>query len=193
MKAQKKPAKRMEVMLLIAASIVLIALSLCVVLEIDNWTFQLDKGYDTIANNPQLTILERTIIRIKAKMVIDEENAAVLLNIPYDINWKIQVDGNNAVIMKTDDSMLAVHVNRGAHIIEIQYQPEELFLYLGLAVVVLVFICLLAKKKKAVPEVMEEDTEETLKTVETEEIVEAPTEDLIQKESQNDDLWEFMA
>ena len=187
MKGQKRVSGGLRILCVIVILIVLALFAPWLVTEINNRMEQMKTEYDILLNHPDFTVLESTPIRIKAKIVVEEDNLPFPLNVPCSKNWKVQIDGKNEAIIKNGDAAMALNIDSGAHILEIQYQLKEVMMVLGIFVVVAVLlICLLVKKnKKVIPETEKEDEE--MQVIETAQAVEEAST------VSDDDLWEFKA
>ncbi|MCL5097518.1 MAG: YfhO family protein, partial [Candidatus Omnitrophica bacterium] len=87
-------------------------------------------------------------VRLEAKV---DAPAVLLLNDKYDRDWKVQVDGRPAPVLRCNYIMRGVFLKPGSHTIEFRYLPPVTSLYISLAAWVLgLGICgFLAASRKA--------------------------------------------
>lgn len=65
----------------------------------------------------------------------------LLYTIPYDMSWKILVDGEETEAVKVFDALLAISMDSGEHIVELAYQPRGLVPGIIISSVTLLFMC----------------------------------------------------
>ena len=87
--------------------------------------------HDTIISN-QLVINSHNSSHIEGTVDVQSDYEYMLFTIPYEKSWVIKVDGNIISSEKAFDTLTAVKVTKGYHIIELQYIPAGF--YLGLIV-----------------------------------------------------------
>ena len=87
--------------------------------------------HDTIISN-QLVINSHNSSHIEGTVDVQSDYDYMLFTIPYEKSWVIKVDGNIISSEKAFDTLTAVKVTKGYHIIELQYIPAGF--YLGLIV-----------------------------------------------------------
>lgn len=190
MKGQKGISVGLRILCVIVIIIVLALFAPRLVSEINNRVEQMKTEYDILLNHPEFTVLESTLIRIKAKVVVEEDNLPFSLSIPYSKNWKVQIDGKNEALIKNGDAAMALNIDSGAHILEIQYQLKDIMMVLGIFVIIVVLLIylLVKKNKKVIPETEKEDEEvQIIETAQTAQAVEETST------ISDDDLWEFKA
>jgi len=76
-------------------------------------------------------------------------NRYVLFTIPYEEDWKVGVDGNNANIVKVFDTLIAVEIPEGTHSITLRYEPGNMYLGITITIfscaILLVWIIIMAR------------------------------------------------
>lgn len=85
--------------------------------------------------------------------VDNNKNGYLLLPIPYEKGWSIQVDGEYADILKADSGFMTIFLNQGHHTIDVNYRfPGEkcgsIFAAIGVIIVFLECAYLVARKRK---------------------------------------------
>jgi len=179
--------------------------------------------YDMLSEHSNWKLLDYNGIYVRAKVVAEQENEELILAIPYNKNWKVEVDGKSVLVNPIDDNFTGIFLKRGAHILDMKYQPKELVISVicfATALFLLVYLIVKGKKmtiedellnavEESVERIMEEEmeatvdevTEEPLQTVTeepqkeatTEVVVEQQKEELQEELEKREDLWEFRA
>lgn len=57
--------------------------------------------------------------------VESQKNAVLFFMIPFDNNWRVYVDGEQATIEKVDYGFMGVKIGKGKHIIRLEYIPDS--------------------------------------------------------------------
>lgn len=87
--------------------------------------------------------------RVYAEFSVLEKDSVLLLTIPYNENWKIEVDGVSVSPIETVGALMAIEVPTGEHIIEMKYQPKGLALggMVSLIALITLIIVIMVDKK----------------------------------------------
>lgn len=81
-----------------------------------------EAAYAALADE-QLEITEFSDTEIKGR--INAQRRGILyLSIPYEMGWKIYIDGKRATSLKVLDAMLGAEIGAGEHEIRLKYSPE---------------------------------------------------------------------
>ena len=158
--------------------------------------------YDVLSEHSNWKLLDYNGIYVRAKVVAEQENEELILAIPYDKNWKVEVDGRQVAARPVEENFTGVLIKRGAHILDMKYQPRELVISVTcflVAMFLLGYAIIKGKKMimedevtnavaEAVKKIMEEAAEAPLDEV-TEEPVQVITEEP-QKEATTEDVVE---
>ena len=84
---------------------------------------ELYKEAMTELNDSPLDITEHTDTYLKGDIEVNEGDDLLFTTIPYDEGWRVKIDGEDAELVKTADSMLAVKITSGKHTVEMNYLP----------------------------------------------------------------------
>jgi hypothetical protein len=93
--------------------------------------------------------LNRVVLRVGAPV-----DGYVALFDSYDPDWKADVDGEPATLMRADGLFRAVHLRRGIHVVTFRYRPSRLYLGAGvsaLTALVLGVWCFGARRRRTSP------------------------------------------
>jgi uncharacterized membrane protein YfhO len=85
--------------------------------------------------------------KIKGNIKIEDTEKTLFVSIPFDKGWKAKVDGKSRYLMKANLGFMAVNLEKGNHVIEIDYKQP--FLYQGIitsSVSFIIMVILLWKK-----------------------------------------------
>ncbi len=112
---------------------------------------------DVIFYEERLSVLEDYVNEINHNEVIIKENSSsnlrievtsdkeyLLMTIPYDEGWYVKNNNKEVKIEKAFDNLLAIKLDKGTNIIEINYVPKGF--YIGLIISLLTLILLLIVK-----------------------------------------------
>lgn len=91
-----------------------------VVFALDRAAFE--AAYTDLADE-QLVITEFGDTEIKGR-INAQKRGILYLSIPYEMGWKIYIDGKRATSLKVLDAMLGAEVGAGEHEIRLKYSPE---------------------------------------------------------------------
>jgi hypothetical protein len=80
---------------------------------------------------PSATFLEDGLNRVVVRATLPADGYLALFD-SYSPDWKVDVDGASASVMRADGLFRAVHLTRGQHVVSFTYRPRAL--YLGAAV-----------------------------------------------------------
>lgn len=100
-------------------------------IEIDNAYFYyenkdvLNDWYKEIENNKS-DVEKITSSHLLVRANINDDESTMVFTIPYDTDWHVVVDGKKINTKKVMDSLLAIDVEKGNHIIEMKYIPRGL-------------------------------------------------------------------
>ena len=87
----------------------------------------INDAYNTIKNNGILNVVEHKDDYIKAN--IDTETGNIYTSIPYDLNWKVLVDGkeiDDSELYVVGGSLIGLQVEKGEHNIEFIYETPNM-------------------------------------------------------------------
>ncbi len=87
---------------------------------------------------------------IRGRVAADEEHSVLFTSIPYDIDWKVRIDGREVETYAVfNNAFLACDISPGMHEVEFVYKDSSLVLGLGaFAIGVLLFLVLIRKNKQ---------------------------------------------
>lgn len=88
---------------------------------------------------------------INANINVDDDNSLVYTYIPYDLNWKVYVDGNLVDILKANYGFIAFNIDKGEHSVQFIYEVNNSYNYISLASaggIIIIAILSLIKKRK---------------------------------------------
>ncbi len=71
------------------------------------------------------------------------EDGYVLMTIPFDAGWKIQVDGQSVETKALDDGLVLFDIPKGTHQVTMHFTPDKLLLGAGISLVSLMVLTLL--------------------------------------------------
>lgn len=151
--------------------------------------------YDMLSEHPNWKLLDYNGIYVSAKVVAEKENEELILAIPYNKNWKAEVDGKPVSTNPTEDNFTGILLKRGAHILDMKYQPMELALSvtcLVMSSLLLIYVSVKGKKM-TIDESVQTVTEELQKEVTAENVLEQRKEELKEGLEKREDLWEYEA
>jgi Predicted membrane protein len=86
--------------------------------------YEFDKFYEKISEN-QFEILENNGNYIKGT-INSEKGGVLFLTIPYEPGWSVMVDGKKAEHYEVIDSFIAIDLDVGEHVIELEYHVPGL-------------------------------------------------------------------
>lgn len=108
-----------------------------------------------------------------------QKDGVLYTSIPYDEGWSCTVDGQSAKLVSVGDALCGFKISAGQHHVELKYTARGLQLGLIIScasLLLLVLFVLLGKRtKKAVPAIADESTDDAEIEAETEIAVEAET------------------
>ncbi|WP_071393147.1 YfhO family protein [Bacillus tuaregi] len=85
---------------------------------------------------------------ISGEITVQEDNQRLFLSIPYDENWKVDVNGVQAEIQKVGRFM-AIPLDKGKHTIQLSYVPTTLLITLGVSLLSFIsYLLSLAYKRR---------------------------------------------
>jgi hypothetical protein len=90
---------------------------------------------------PSATFVEDGLNRVVVRATLPADGYLALFD-TYDPDWKVDVDGAPAPLMRANGLFRAVHLTRGQHIVSFTYRPRAL--YIGAAISALTAVALLA-------------------------------------------------
>jgi uncharacterized membrane protein YfhO len=111
----------------------------------------LQTAYSQIQNNGILNVIDHTESYIKAE--IDLTTDFIFTSIPYDKNWKIEIDGIPAgdnEIFLVGNAYIGIKTSQGHHEITFTYKQTELYtgiIVSAIAICILFSIAIIEKKK----------------------------------------------
>lgn len=79
---------------------------------------------------------------------VSEENRVLLFTVPHDKGWRAEVDGQPAEIVTALDTLIALELEPGEHIVELRFTPPGLYAGLAISASALLLFILLIKRKK---------------------------------------------
>ena len=79
---------------------------------------------------------------------VSEENRVLLFTVPHDKGWRAEVDGQPAEIVTALDTLIALELEPGEHIVELRFTPPGLHAGLAISASALLLFILLIKRKK---------------------------------------------
>lgn len=98
-----------------------------------------------------MDIIEMSDTSVSAT-ILATEDGMLFTSIPYDPGWSVLVDGEKSSISKIGDSLLAVELTKGEHLVKFNFWPRGLTLGLlasGFSFIVVIgLLCRLVRKKK---------------------------------------------
>lgn len=100
-------------------------------IEIDNVYFYyenkevLNEWYQDAANGKS-EVQKITSSHLIFNTEVNNEESTMVFTIPYDTDWHVKLDGNKIETKQVMNSLLAIDVKKGSHIIEMQYIPRGL-------------------------------------------------------------------
>lgn len=95
--------------------------------------------YDTLLKNGcNVTKLSSSKLLIDANV---NNKQYLLLTIPYETGWKILIDGKRTDAVLVLDTLLAIPISDGKHVVELMYTPEGLKTGITISIISL-FLCL---------------------------------------------------
>jgi Predicted membrane protein len=109
--------------------------------------------FDEIINelkNNQLTITEINDSYIKGFVEATENKTVLFTSIAYDDNWDIYVDGKKHNKIKILDTLLAIELEPGEHIIEFKYKPKEFYTGLLISTITILLVTLFRLKRSLI-------------------------------------------
>jgi len=125
-------------------------------------------GFNELAKN-QFEIDEWSDTCFKGSITLTDERSTVFTSIPYDTNWRVWVDGEEAEVYEMLQALVAFDAEAGTHDVVIRYVPKQLHIGLAItavsaAILVCIYICgrILKKRENFEVEIVEvsEETEE---------------------------------
>ena len=82
------------------------------------------KKYYERLSKEQVDLKQVSGREFEGKINMESENPYVLFTIPYDEGWKINVDGKPAEVCKVQNSLIAVKIEKGEHVINMKFVPK---------------------------------------------------------------------
>ena len=79
---------------------------------------------------------------------VSEENRVLLFTVPHDKGWRAEVDGQPAEIVTALDTLIALELEPGEHIVELRFTPPGLYAGLAISASALLLFILLIKRKR---------------------------------------------
>lgn len=107
------------------------------------------KMYYNKLSKEQMDLTKKSETEYEGKINIESDNKYVLFTIPYDEGWSAKVDGKEVEIIRVQEELMAVKVDKGEHEISLKFIPKGF--YIGLTVSVLgaiSFIIILIQRKR---------------------------------------------
>ena len=101
-----------------------------------------------ISDNPSVLNDKESSARISGDITCDRDGI-LYIPVPYDSNWKVEVDGKEAKVYVANTGFCAINISEGYHELEISYEAKELKLgmgCLGVAIVMAVIYYFLSKQ-----------------------------------------------
>lgn len=65
---------------------------------------------------------------LKGSVTMTEDNPYLMFSIPYEKDWKVEIDGKKADTFAVVDALMAVEIEPGEHFVEIKYVPRGLYI-----------------------------------------------------------------
>lgn len=87
-----------------------------------------------ILKSQQLDITEFSDTKINGTINVTNEDGLLYTSIPYDDGWHVRIDGEEADLVKVQNSLLAVRITPGEHEIEMHYMPKCFVIGLSLTI-----------------------------------------------------------
>jgi hypothetical protein len=79
------------------------------------------------AVSPSATFVEDGLNRVVVKAGLPVDGYLALFD-SYDPDWRVDVDGQPATVIRADGLFRAVHLRRGAHVVTFRYRPSRMYL-----------------------------------------------------------------
>ena len=84
---------------------------------------QMLREYCDIIKQEGVNLEKISSSKLRGTVDIKDKNKYILFTIPYSEGWKVKVDGNEVKKYEIMDSLIAIEIEQGEHIIEMQYTP----------------------------------------------------------------------
>lgn len=65
---------------------------------------------------------------LKGTVTMTEDNPYLMFSIPYEKDWRVEIDGNRTEAFEVVDALMAVEIEPGEHFVEIKYIPRGLYI-----------------------------------------------------------------
>lgn len=101
---------------------------------------------NTRSENAQIEKIKNSYLRWTG--TVTEESPVLLFTVPHDKGWRAEVDGEPAEILTVLDTLIALELAPGEHVVELRFTTPGLYAGLTIsACALVVFIVLMIKKK----------------------------------------------
>ncbi|MBQ9245299.1 YfhO family protein [bacterium] len=106
------------------------------------------KKYYEKASEQALKLEKITGSHYSIKCKVNENNKILFTTIPYNKNWRIKIDGQSTEYYSVADALLAIPVEEGEHIVDIQYRPKGFNLGIIISLLSLLILLIYIKRNK---------------------------------------------
>lgn len=96
------------------------------------------KDYYSTLSKETFNAEKVTSSHIKGTINIENNNRLLLLSIPYEKGWKINIDGVKTEKIRINNTLIAVYIDSGNHYIDMRYTPDGLIFGSAISIITLI-------------------------------------------------------